>query len=417
MLHQHMLDRNPALIDAAVTLHQSGAIPANSWLFDLDAISSNARLFAAEAKRLGLVSFYMSKQVARNPLVVSAVLGNGLDATVAVDVQCADILHRYGFPIGHVGHLGQIPFHAIARVLAMKPEFWTVYSLGAAEAIANAARAAGTDQDLLIRVQGPDDVFFAGQEGGFSENEVVDAVRAIMRLPNVQVVGLTAFPCVEYTFDWERMPPATTRNLGTIIRAARKIETALGLTMLVIDAPGNTSTETLAMLANAGATHVEPGQGITGTTLTQIALGTAPETPAYVYVSEISHFQDDLAYAFGGGLASLMSGFFRDEWQPQAFVGDNPEKARRNPVDYHHVQQIIDYHLPLHPAARCRIGDTVVMPFYTQAQMTRSYTVAVAGVSTGNPQVIAICDHAGTMLDAAFNPMPLEDALRIVAEV
>ena len=60
----------------------------------------------------------------------------------------------------------------------------------------------------------------------------------------------------------------------------------------------------------------EPGQGITGTTLTQIGLGSEQEKPAYVYVSEISHFQNGLAYAFGGGLASLMTGFFGDDWRP-----------------------------------------------------------------------------------------------------
>ena len=405
------------MIDAAVELHQRGEIPANTWLFDLDAISRNARLFATEAERLELTSFYMTKQIARNPFVVATVLAGGLDETVAVDVQCADLLHRYDFPLGHVGHLSQIPRQAIARVLAMTPRFWTAYSLVAAEAISAAAQKSGVNQDLLIRVQAPGDVFFAGQEGGFADREVLDAVRAITKLPNVQVVGVTAFPCLEYTFDRAHMPPLPTPNLNTIIRAARAIESELGIPIPVIDAPGNTSTESLGRLADAGVTHVEPGQGITGTTLTQIALGTAPEQPAYVYVSEVSHFQDDLAYAFGGGLASLMTGFFADDWRPRAFVGTDPEFARNNPVDYHHIQQIIDYHLPLSPASQCRIGDTVVMPFYTQAQMTRSYTAGVAGISSGNPRVIGLCDHAGTILDDDFNPMSLSRARETVNDV
>ena len=299
----------------------------------------------------------------------------------------------------------------------MRPDYWTVYSIEAARFISIAAQKAGVEQQLLLRVQAPGDQFFAGQEGGFPEREIVAAAAEIARLPNVRIVGLTAFPCLEYTFEPERMPPALTPNFGTIKRAAAQVESELAIPMTVIDAPGNTSTESLGRLADAGVTHVEPGQGITGTTLTQIALGTAPEQPAYVYVSEISHFQNDLAYAFGGGLASLMSGFFADEWRPRAFVGIDPEATRHNPVDYHHIQQIIDYHLPLSPASQCQIGDTVVMPFYTQAQMTRSYTAGVAGISTGEPQVIGLCDHAGTMLDEDFNPMSLSSARETVSDV
>jgi hypothetical protein len=36
--------RNPSLILAAQKLHQDGLIPANSYVLDLDAIESNARV-------------------------------------------------------------------------------------------------------------------------------------------------------------------------------------------------------------------------------------------------------------------------------------------------------------------------------------------------------------------------------------
>ena len=57
----------------------------------------------------------------------------------------------------------------------------------------------------------------------------------------------------------------------------------------------------LKALADAGATQVEPGHGLTGTTPLH-ALEDLPEIPAVVYVTEISHFIDGEAYCFGGGL-------------------------------------------------------------------------------------------------------------------
>ena len=42
------------------------------------------------------------------------------------------------------------------------------------------------------------------------------------------------------------------------------------------------------MLAAAGATQIEPGHGLTGTTPLH-AVEDLPETPAVVYLSEVSH--------------------------------------------------------------------------------------------------------------------------------
>ena len=54
-------------------------------------------------------------------------------------------------------------------------------------------------------------------------------------------------------------------------------------------------------LADAGATQVEPGHGLTGTTPLH-AVEDLPELPAVVYVSEVSHLHGGDAYCFGGGL-------------------------------------------------------------------------------------------------------------------
>ncbi len=415
MFLQHLLDRNPNLLDAAVPLHQAGAIPANTWLYDLDTIASNARIQAAEAKRLGLTTFVMTKQFARNPMVAATALANGLDKTVAVDMVCAHVLSRHGLPVGHIGQITQIPKHQIDSALGTSPAYITVYSIEAAERISQSAGRLGMDQPLLVRVFGDDTVSFSGQEGGFHEEVVVDAVREIARFPNVGVVGTTAFPVVEYTFERDQMPPGFLPNMQTIVDAARRIESKLGIEMRVINAPGNTSAETFSMLSEAGATHVEPGHGLLGTTISQMKLGSSLERPSYVYVSEISHHYRGKAYAFGGGIWSLMAGLFDQEWSFQVLVGSDAESARANVLDYAHIPQIIDYHLPIEQGARCKVGDTVVFPIYTQAQMTRSYTAAVSGIGAGYPVVEGLFDHAGTMLDGEFGPVSVDEARSLVS--
>lgn len=409
MLAEQMLQTNPKLIDAAVELHQLGALPANSFLFDLDVVAENARMQAAEAKRLGLTTWLMTKQIARNPLVTKIALANGLDKTVAVDVQCARMLTRYGIPIGHIGQINQIPKHQIDWVVAQHPDVITVYSLQAAEWISAAASKIGRLQQVLVRVWDEDDVFFDGQEGGFRADEFVEAVRAIDALPNLVVVGATSFPLMEYSFDIARMPARPLSNFATVRHALERARSELGLELPVLNAPGNSSLATFQTLKDAGATQIEPGHGVCGTTIPQMMLGSQYERPAYVYVSEISHHFREYAYAFGGGIWALLGPLFRD-WQWTAFVGTTAESAKANPVDYAHIEQVMDYVLPLKPAGRCQIGDTVVLPVYAQAQMSRAYTVAVSGVQTGMPTIEGIFDHAATMLDEQLIPLPIEGA-------
>jgi len=79
--------RNPALIAATITLHQQGQLPANTYVFDLDAITANARVISAGADKLGLTTFAMTKQVGRNPDVCKALITGGIDSSVAVDME------------------------------------------------------------------------------------------------------------------------------------------------------------------------------------------------------------------------------------------------------------------------------------------------------------------------------------------
>src|SRR5207248_3724609 len=103
--------RNPTLISAAVDLHQRGLVPANSFLLDVDTMAANAAVIAREARGLGLTVFAMTKQFGRNPVATRAVIESGLDGVVAVDLACALAFAGSDIPLGHVGHLVQIPRH------------------------------------------------------------------------------------------------------------------------------------------------------------------------------------------------------------------------------------------------------------------------------------------------------------------
>lgn len=402
MYLQRLIERNPQLLEAAVTLHQHGRIPPNTWIIDLDTIVENARVLAAEARRLGLTTYLMSKQYGRNPYVSALALANGLHKIVAVDVTCSLMARRYGLPVGHMGHLNQIPRHMVPAMVAMRPEVITVYNIEHARWIDAAAADLGLVQDLLIRVFAPGDLFFDGQEGGFSESEVPAVVDALAKLRHVRLVGVTSFPCVRYNHRPGEKAEVTP-NMYTILRVAAQLR-ELGVAVKQINAPGNTSVMIMPLLAQHGATHVEPGHGLLGTTPNHAFIGTLPERPAYAYVTEISHHVGDRAYAYGGGL-------FHDGYivgaGAGALVGSNWHEARDNDVEYlQEIKQIIDYHVVLQPGNRCRVGATALLGYRTQMQMTHSYIAPVSGLSSkGEVQLHHLFDHAGTALDQHFDPV------------
>jgi predicted amino acid racemase len=305
-----------------------------------------------------------------------------------------------------MGHLNQIPRHLIADAVAMQPDVITVYNLDHARWIDVAARNAGAVQDLLIRVYAPDDIFFRGQEGGFPESTVPDVVRAIGSLANVRLVGVTAFPCVRYNANPDDPAAEPTPNFYTILRAADTMR-SMGVEVLQINAPGNTSTMTMPILAEHGATHVEPGHGLLGTTPNHAFMPNLPERPAYTYVSEISHHVGNDAYAYGGG---LFQDIYQPGYQAHAVVGSTWEQARENVVDFlHDIPQIIDYHAVLQPADRCAVGDTALFGYRTQMQMTHSYIAPISGIATGTPTLHYLFDHADTALDERYDPVAPEE--------
>jgi predicted amino acid racemase len=415
------LRRNPEMIAAAIQLHQEGAIPAGSQMIDLDAVAENGATLAKTADETGLRVFVMTKQNGHNPHMTRVLLNQGLPSVVAVEALQAPRIHRYGFPLGHVGHLANIPRHEVARIVAMRPEFITVYNTEAARRVSQAANALDLHQDLYVRVQDPKDKgTFDGTVGGWTFDECVAGVRPILDLPNVTVAGLTQHCVIDYTEERDPEKARPTEAFFTALRAKELLERKLGLEDLRINTAGNANSITMPMLASYGATDVEPGMALTGEAPFH-AWRAMPEKPAQVIVSEVLHRWQDEVYAVGGtfnyvwdlpghalgDVVGLVGATF-DEAVEQR-VTWRPFRASSAVVDYHGV-----FGPPGAPGA---VGDTIAVVHHPQAQTERGNTVGVSGISRGEPKVTGIFDSAVNPIDRDFAPIPLPDALQTLDEV
>ena len=379
--------RNPALVEAAIALHQAGRIPANCYVLDLDAVEDNARAFRQRADALGLTVFAMTKQVGRNSGFCRALGRGGIDRAVAVDMACAQALRAAGMRVGHLGHLVQVPrFEADAAARDIAPDYWTVFSGAKASEAAGAALRAGRTQKLLARIQAPGDTFYRGHEGGFDAAGVAAVAAELDALDGARFAGITTFPAL--LFDHETGTVAPTPNLATLSRAREVLEKS-GHAGIEVNAPGTTSSVVLEMLAEAGATQCEPGNGLHGTTPLH-AIRDLPEVPAMLYVTEVSHLHGGHAYAFGGGL--YIDPVFPD-YQVRALVASEPTVADAALAEVEMpAPAAIDYYAMIDAGGRVRPepGDSVVFGFRAQAFVTRAYVAGVTGVRRGDPVVETI---------------------------
>lgn len=400
---ERTIEQNPGLVRSAVQLHQAGVLPPNSFVYDVDMFERNATAIKDEADRVGLGVYFMTKQHGRNPVVFQRVTADGRAKTVSVDLQCAQALHSNSIPIGHVGHVVQIPNSDVPHVVAaMRPEVVTVFSTAKATAVSDAALAVDRVQDVLLRVCGDGDVVFPGVCGGFHLRDLEATVRSLRGLPGVRIVGVTTFPALGYSDGHE---PELTPNFGNLLRAASQLE-GLGIEVNQINAPGNTAHHVLATLAEHGATHVEPGSALSAHTAFHLFDGGLAEQAAAVYVTEISHFLDGQAWVYGGGFflddppVPELAGFAKSR---EALVGADPDAIFDRRVRFGGTGVsstgsfgTIDYHglLEIGPSSAA-VGDTVVFGFRTQAFMTRANTAAVSGRGLEQPEMLGLYDVQG----------------------
>jgi predicted amino acid racemase len=383
--------RNPRLIEAAIALHQLGELPANTYVIDLDAVEDNARAISTKADSFGLTVMAMTKQMGRNESFCRAVMRGGIARSVAADLECALATKRAGMELGHIGHLVQIPKWEADSAARLSPTWWTVFNAEKAAEAAATSLGLGREQPFLARIRGENDKFYRGHEGGFSASDIVAVAEALDKLPGGRFAGITTFPAL--LFDAASHTFRPTPNLETLRQASATLA-RVGYRGIEINAPGTTSSVTLEALAEAGATQVEPGHGLTGTTPLHVG-DDLPETPAVVYLTEISHLSGGEAFCFGGGL--YIDPVFSD-YQVKAIVAREPrtdaaalravEIPPPDAIDYYGM---IDAAGPTKPAP----GDSVVFGFRPQAFVTRAFVAGVSGLSREKPAVESLAHSSG----------------------
>ena len=277
----------------------------------------------------------------------------------------------------------QVPRHEADFAAAkLTPDYWTVFSHTKAREAADAAAKAGREQALMARIQTPGDTFYRGHEGGFDAEDIVAVADHLDALAGARFAGITTFPAL--LFDQETRKVVPTPNLATLNRAAEALAAA-GRPGIEINAPGTTSSAVLSALAEAGATQVEPGNGLHGTTPLH-AVEDLPEDPAVLYLTEVSHNHGGKAYCFGGGL--YIDPVF-PEYQVRALVGGTATTDRDALRDVEIPDySAIDYYAMID--ADSRPGDTVVFGFRGQAFVTRALVAGIQGVADGSPEVTSI---------------------------
>jgi predicted amino acid racemase len=382
MFLQPLLDRNFQFLNAAVQLHQKGAIDANTYVLDLETVTTNARLLSEKGKSLGVDVIAMTKQVGRNPDFCKAVKAGGISGSVAVDYECGVYSHAAGLKISHIGHLVQIPKSQISRAIALEPALWTIFSLAQAKEIAKIAVENNKVVNVSLRVWDEDCTFYKGHEGGFHSSEVLDVAKQLSNIKNLKLAGVTSFPAL--LFDKNTNKLKITKNAELIQKVAVQLEELLGYG-LIRNMPGTTSLDGIEMLAKAGATQVEPGHGLTGTTPLSAVVETI-EKPAIAYVTEVMHHHQGRAFVLGGGL------------YVDPVLGDIPTKAAvfTDSGDFEILEAdmpnpgAIDYYAALSPNKSGKlppIGSTVIFGFRPQVFVSRGMTVGIENSST-NPRAL-----------------------------
>jgi predicted amino acid racemase len=410
------LDRNPAMLEAAISLHQEGVIPPATHLIDLDAVADNARLIAEAARQFNLTAFAMTKQDGHEPHMTGLVLDRGFQGVTAVEAIQAYRIHGHGFPLGNVGHTSQLPRAEVRRVLEMDPQFVTVYNVEAARRVSEACVSLGRTQPLYVTVGSPGE---EGTEaelfGGWNATDCVEGIRPLLSLPNIVIAGIAQHTTIDYPSQDDPFTARPTEAFFTALRAREQLEHALGLEELRINCSGNCNAVTAGILASYGATDIEPGAALVGSGRFH-ALLDMPEIPAQVFVSEITHHWTGNAYAIGGGFGFVweMDGTLAPF---HGIVGRSLEQARSQPLRFCGPPWYDVYGLFEDPGRAAEVGDTLLFVHLPQVIMERCYVGAVSGISQGRPKLEALLDSHGTMLDESRNPLSLEDARASVTRV
>lgn len=372
--------RNPQLIKTGVTFHQSGEIPPNTYIIDVDILKENTKMMAKTANDHHFNLYFMTKQLGRIPELAKIFTDNGIEKAVAVDFDEGKVLAENGVAIGNIGHLVQPGKMQWNEVLSWEPEVVTIFSYERAKQLSKSAVKLGMKQNILLKVYGSNDKMYSAQEGGIPLEYLSKTVAEIRKLSGVNIVGVTTFPNLEINQTETKM--IRTTNMHTLMQARAILENE-GIEIKQVNGPGGTSCQTIPHLALQGVTHGEPGHGLTGTTPLH-AYCDLPEKPAIIYVSEVSHrFKEQYQVIAGGYYGrSNMEG---------CFVGHEEQSILKRYVRaYNNSPESIDYYgfIDKSDNFQIEIGDTAIFAFRTQIFVTRAHVALIEGIQTGNPRLI-----------------------------
>lgn len=383
MFMESIKQRNPKLIQASIDLHQSGSIFPDTYVLDLDSIKENAVKIAEEAKKNQIELFFMLKQIGRNPAVAKMLIEAGIKHAVVVDFKEAQVMMDNNIPLGNVGHLVQVPESLLKKIMIYGSKYMTVYTVEKLKSINAIAKELGIKQKVLLRIVDEEDELYPGQYGGFTINELPSLICQFKKLENIEIAGITSFPCFLYDAKEGYLKP--THNVETV-HEAKKILEREGFPIKELNMPSATSVYTLPFLKEIGGTQGEPGHALTGTTPMHAKENLA-ERPAMLYVSEVSHNFKEKAYVYGGG-------FYRRGHLENILIDQNGKKieSRINPL----ADENIDYYLEADMTLP--VGATAIMAFRTQVFVTRSEVALVSGIQDGVPKLEGIYDSQGKYL-------------------
>lgn len=374
------LKRNEELVRTATILHRNGDIPANTYVLDLDQIEENVQALSRSASEHGITLYYMTKQIGRSPFIGQIIEQNGVKKAVGVDIDEAAMLKSGGCHIGNLGHLVQPSNSQWKYALEeLQPEVITLFSYERAQQLSKAAMELGIRQDVILRVIKPTDQVFPGQFGGFLLEKLNEEIKRLTTLPGIRIIGITSFPV--FQLNEEKNGMAFTSNIQTLHHAKAILEQH-NLEVLQVNAPSATSCYTMQLLKESGVTHGEPGHAITGTTPLHAYREDLEEVPSMVYVSEISHMDEEFAYTIAGGFyarGNMESALYGSD--ETAILTQRTHTALVSPEN-------IDYYGALEKKENMKVGDTVVYAFRTQIFVTRAHVAFVRGVRTSNPEVV-----------------------------
>ena len=378
--------QNPALITAAVDFWRQGKIAPDSYVIDVDRLLENAAKILAVARELNITLYIMTKQLGRNPWLAEKLMRLGFGGVVAVDDKEARIMRRAGIKVAHQGHLVQIPSGQVGEAVEQGTDIITVFSLDKAREIAAAALSAGRVQAIMLKVYGDNDLFYPGQESGFSLAGLAAAVEQIRSLAGITIAGLTHFPCL--LWDEQQSAVVPTENLHSLLAAKARLEHC-GVRVGQLNAPSATSCLSLPLLKQFNVTHAEPGHALTGT-IPANQRGDQPETVAMLWLSEISHHFKGRSYCYGGG-------YYRRGKAKHALIYAPGESVPRRAVLGAVDDASIDYFLPLE--GEFAAGSAAIFCFRTQIFVTRSEVVLIAGLARGAPEIVGRYGSQGNQLE------------------